>query len=345
MINYVVISLLIAVIILIIYLLLKDKFRKEEGNIVNARIDNLQNLMLNQLNAITKQVNDLLKENRDTISTSSQAVYRQFVDFSSKVFPITENIKQIQETMKNVVSFQEIFRSPKLRGGWGETSLDNLLREYFGEDAYYKQYHFKSGEVVDFAVKLPNDLLLPIDSKFPKENFMKMVETEDEKSKLIYKKMFIDDVKKHIDDISQKYIIPAENTIEAALMFIPAEAIYYEIINSIKEVDLSDYAFKRRVIATSPNTLRLHIASIMHWFKDVQVSKQTKNILKGLSQIMQDAKKLKDSFEKLGKHLNDAKSSFEDSEKRLNLLTERSTKLITNGIKEDVDTNANKLTK
>ncbi len=339
MINYYIVGLLALIAILIIYFLSRESVKSNRVDLLNSRFSEFEGkilkTVLDQLNSVTDQVNKALKENRETIHNSSQAMYRQIHDFSTGMSKISENLKQVQDSVKEVSSFQNIFKSPKLRGGWGEISLDNLLKEYLGEDVYIKQYYFKSGEAVDFVVKLPNDLLLPIDAKFPVENFQKMIEAENEKSEITYKKMFIEDVKRHIDSIATKYILPAEGTVEVALMFIPAEAIYYEIINTIKEVDLSDYAFKRRVIATSPNTLRLHIAAIRHWFRDLQVSKQTQAILKKLGQIVQDAQKLAISFQKLGKHLNDAKSSFEDSEKRLSFLAERSNKLLEIGDKTE----------
>lgn len=296
-----------------------EKFSQDQQQ--NKEIERLDQ----RLDQMSQSIIQNLIQGLGQVSDTSQ---KQIEGFSQNISKVGEYLKQVLNKQEKMLSFQEIFKSPKLRGGWGEVSLETLLKEYVGNDLYIKQYRFKTGEIVDFVIKLPNDLILSIDAKFPIENFQKMVEAKNEKEKISFRKLFIEDVKKHIEVISQKYILPSEGTVDIALMFIPAETIYYEIINNIKEIDLSDYAFKKRIIATSPNTLRLHLAAISHWFRDVQVSKKTKEILKKLGQIIVDAQKLEISFKKLGKHLSDARSSFEDSERRLIFLTERSKKLI-----------------
>lgn len=324
----IIIGVLVAFLFLLYYLFSKklEKFSQDQEQ--NKEIQRLDQ----RLDQISQSITQNLLQGLGQVSDFSQ---KQIQSFSQDVSRVGEYLKQVLDKQERMLSFQEIFKSPKLRGGWGEISLETLLKEYIGKDLYIKQYRFKTGEIVDFVIKLPNDLILSIDAKFPIENFQKMIEAKDEKEKIYFKKLFIEDVKKHIEAISQKYILPNEGTVDVALMFIPAETIYYEIINNIKEIDLSDYAFKRRIIATSPNTLRLHLAAINHWFRDVQVSKQTKEILKKLGQIIIDAQKLETSFKKLGKHLSDSRSSFEDSEKRLSFIIERSKKLIDLGQKNE----------
>ncbi len=238
--------------------------------------------------------------------------------------------------MKSVSSFQDIFKAPKLRGIWGEASLEAALNQYFPKERYEIQHYFKSGEAVDAVLKLPNNLLLPIDSKFNWENFEKMVNAETEINKDMYRKQFLSDVKKKIDEIATKYILPSENTTDMALMYVPAETVYYEIINQIKEVDIPSYARSKKVVLISPNTFMLSVSSISHWFRDVQITKQTQEIIKRLGRIVTDSSKLSDSFSKLGKHLTNAQSSFEDSEKRLSLMTDRINTVVEIGEQEEV---------
>ena len=190
------------------------------------------------------------------------------------------------------------------------------------------QYLFSSGEQVDAVLKLPNGKLLPIDSKFPSENFEKMVNTASETEKNFYKKTFIEDVKFKINDIAAKYILPAEGTLDYAFMYIPAEAVYYEIIHNIgKEADISAFAWSKHIILTSPNGIYKDLRTIEHWFKDVQISKKTQEILKKLGRVHQDAQKLMDDFRKLGSHLTNAKSAYDSSEKRLTILDDKVEKL------------------
>ncbi|MEK7659076.1 MAG: DNA recombination protein RmuC [Patescibacteria group bacterium] len=286
--------------------------------------DNQAELLLNQrLDNVTKLILDELKENRQSVQKTSLAMHQQVQSFTQGITKLEEGVKGVNESLKDVVSFQDIFKSPKLRGRWGETSLESVMAGYFPKERYSIQHYFKSGEAVDAVLKLPNNLLLPIDSKFNWENFEKMVNAEDEISKDGFRKQFISDVKKKIDEISLKYIIPAESTVDMALMYVPAEAVYYEVIHNVKDVDVSEYARKKKVILVSPNTFYSTLSAIHHWYRDVQITKQTKDIINRLARIKTDSEKLQDNFRRLGKHISDASGAYDDSEKRLTLLTDR----------------------
>lgn len=281
-------------------------------------------LILNQrLDAMSKLIADQLKDSRESVERSSQTVHKQVEGFTTGLTQLTENLKQVHESVKGVSSFQDIFKSPKLRGIWGEASLESSLQQFFPREGYAIQYYFKSGEAVDAILKLPNELILPVDSKFNWENFEKMVNAETDANRMIYQKQFFSDVKKKIDEIASKYILPSEGTTDLALMYVPAETVYYEIINNIKDVDIPAYARGKKVWLVSPNTFGLSVSAIRHWVKDIQLSKQTKDIMKRLERIAADGTKLGEDFRRLGDHLSDAKSSFDKSEKRLTLMVDR----------------------
>lgn len=283
-----------------------------------------QYLILHQrFDSLSQMVADQLEKNRQASEKATLTVNQQVQSFTRNITQLHENLKQVHETVKSVSSFQDIFKSPKLRGIWGEASLESALNEYFPKDRYSIQHYFKSGEAVDAVLKLPNDLVLPIDSKFNWENFEKMVNADDDINRDIFGKSFYSDVKKKIDEISSKYILPSEGTTDFALMYVPAETVYYEIINNIKDVDIPKYARTKKVQLVSPNTFALSVSAIMHWFKDVQLSKQTKGIMKRLERISTDGNKMADDFRRLGKHISDAKSSYDTSEKRLELMLGR----------------------
>ena len=270
-----------------------------------------------------------LKEIRDSQTGVSKAMNEQISSFTKEATQIREDLKQVQNTVKDVSSFQEIFKAPKLRGQWGEASLEHILSQHFPEELYKIQYLFSSGEQVDAVLKLPNGRVLPIDSKFPSENFVKMVEAASDVEKLASQKKFVEDVKNRINEITSKYILPSEGTTEFALMYIPAEAVYYEVVNNIgKEFDLTNYSWSRRVVLTSPNTIYLTLRTIEHWFKDTQISRQTQEILKRLAKVNQDAAKLMNEFRKLGGHIKNASSAYDNSEKRLSLFSDKVEKLI-----------------
>ena len=291
---------------------LNSKKEENEQGILHQRMDSITQLILSQL-----------KENKESAERSSLAFNQQTQNFVSGIVKLQEKVNNVQESVKGVVSFQNIFKSPKLRGQWGETSLEAVMGQFFPKELYSVQHYFKNGEAVDAVLKLPNNQLLPIDSKFNWENFERMTQAEDELNRDIFRKNFLNDIKKKIDEIATKYIRPSEDTVDLALMYIPAEGVYYEIVNQIKEADVSGYARSKKVILVSPNTFYLTLSAIQHWFRDVQITKQTQEIIKRLSWISKDAEKLDYSFKRLGKHLSDAKSSYDDSEQRLDLMVNR----------------------
>ncbi|HUW71623.1 MAG TPA: DNA recombination protein RmuC [Candidatus Humimicrobiaceae bacterium] len=297
---------------LIFSLLRKSNIDKNQSESIRDLERRITDLMIGQL-----------KEIRDSQNGVSKQMHEQIYSFTKEATQIKEEIKQMQESVKDVSTFQEIFKAPKLRGQWGEASLEHILSQHFPEELYKRQYLFSSGEQVDAVLSLPNGRILPIDSKFPSENFSKMIEAGSGERELFQKK-FVEDIKGHIDKIASKYIIPSESTVEFALMYIPAEAIYYEIVNNLgKDFDLSGYAMSKKVVMTSPNTIYLTLRTVEHWFKDTQISRQTQEILKRLDRVQQDAGKLIQDFRKLGGHLRNAVSAYDNSEKRLTIFSDK----------------------
>ncbi|MCD6528078.1 DNA recombination protein RmuC [bacterium] len=303
---------------LIFFLLKQSRIDKKQTDSIRDLERRLTDLMIGQL-----------KEIRDSQNGVSQRMHEQISSFTREATQIREEIKQMQESVKEVSSFQEIFKAPKLRGQWGEASLEHILSQHFPPELYKRQYLFSSGEQVDAVLKLPDGRILPIDSKFPSENFAKMIESTSEEERKFFQKKFIEDVKNRVNEIAIKYILPSEKTTEFALMYVPAEAIYYEIVNNIgKEFDLANYAWSKRIILTSPNTIYLTLRTIEHWFKDTKISRQTQEILKRLNRINQDALKLMNDFRKLGGHLRNALSAYDASEKRLNMFSDKVERLL-----------------
>ncbi|MBI2625000.1 MAG: DNA recombination protein RmuC [Candidatus Nealsonbacteria bacterium] len=275
------------------------------------------------LRDLERRLTDLIIDN---VSGTSKSLNEQVRSFTKEATQIREDLKRIQEKVRDVSTFQEIFKAPKLIGQWGEESLAHILSQHFPKELYEIQHLFSSGERVDAVLKLPDGKILPIDSKFSPENFKKMIEANSDGERLIFRKKFIEDIKFNIDSISSKYILPSEGTLDYALMYIPAEAIYSEIM--AKETDLANYARQKKVTLASPNTFYSALRTIEHWFKSIQISRQTQEILKKLERLHQDSEKLMGDFRKLGSHLRNASSAYETSEKRLTLFEERVERLI-----------------
>ncbi|MCD6270747.1 DNA recombination protein RmuC [bacterium] len=296
------------------------------------RIDQKQN---QEITRLKEELKELIKDIGGRVDGTSKAMYQQISSFTKETVGLREEIKRVQEEMKNISSFQEIFRTPKLRGEWGEANLEYILSEFFPKELYIKNYTFSSGAQVEFAIRLPNKKLLPVDAKFFSDNFKKLKEAKTDEEKNTWRKKFIQDIKFNINEISSKYINPSENTVDFALMFIPAEAIFYEIMFGLKEEDVVNYARSKKIILTSPNTIYLTLRTILDWYKDIQVSQKTQEILKRLNKIQIDAEKLAEDFKKLGSHLRNATSAYENSEKRLSLFSQRVERLLEIPASED----------
>jgi DNA recombination protein RmuC len=293
-------------------------------------------LILHQrLDSFAKLINDQLESSRQSAERATLSVHQQVQSFTQGMTQLQETVKQVQDSVKSVSSFQDIFKSPKLRGIWGEASLEAALGQYFSRDIYEMQHYFKSGEAVDAVIRLPNGTLLPIDSKFNWENFEKMVNADTDMQRDLYRKQFFSDVKKKIDEIAHKYILPAEGTTDLAMMYIPAETVYYEVINNIKDVDVPAYARAKKILLVSPNTFFLSTSALYHWFRDVEINKQTAEIMKRLDRISIDGIKLADEFRLLGKHISNASSAYEGTEKRLDLMIDRVRNVVEIGKQED----------
>jgi DNA recombination protein RmuC len=191
---------------------------------------------------------------------------------------------------------------------------------------YHMQYKFKSGEQVDAIIKIGKNIV-PIDSKFPLENFKKYVKEPDENEKQSLRKKFVFDVKKHIDTIANKYILPDEGTYDFALMYIPAENIYYETIlkdeNFGEGKSIFSYATQKKIIPVSPNSFFAYLQVIVLGLKGLHIEKSAQAIFQSLAQLQGDLGRFRNDFELIGSHLNNAKTKFNDAEKRLDKFSDK----------------------
>jgi len=193
------------------------------------------------------------------------------------------------------------------------------LAQIFPPDYFETQFAFRSGDKVDAVIKL-GACMVPVDSKFPLENFKRMLDGATDEEKGRAKKQFVADVKKHVDAIASKYILPDEGTYDFALMYIPAENVYYETIikdDSMGDRSLSQYALSKKVIPVSPNSFYAYLQAIVLGLKGMKIEEHTKEILQSLTRLQGDFSRFKEEFNILGKHLGHAQASFQGAEKRL----------------------------
>ncbi|OGH05768.1 MAG: hypothetical protein A2W22_06665 [Candidatus Levybacteria bacterium RBG_16_35_11] len=241
-----------------------------------------------------------------TLQENSRQLNERLDKAAIAVRDVEKEVGKMSEIGRSMQELQEFLKSPKLRGNIGEQVLKDLISQMFPKKSFFLQYTFKSGEKVDAAIKTDAGIL-PIDSKFPMENFQKMLKAKEEKEKETAHKDFVRDVRKHILDICNKYIVPAEGTMDFALMYLPSEAVYYEVVNII---DLMDYARECRVYPVSPSTLYAHLQTILLSFEGRKIEQTSRQIFNVLRTLQIDYKKVNESMMVLGKHLNNASSQF-----------------------------------
>lgn len=290
-------------------------------------LDTSTQLIHQQLGQLLGNVNERLKENSEVLHKTQQALGERLDNAARVVGSVQKSLgsleeanRKIYEVGKDIASLQEILRAPKLRGGLGEFFLADLLSQILPPDHFTTQFSFRSGEKVDAVIKL-GGCLVPVDSKFPLENFRRLLEATADEERARARRQFVADVKKHIDAIASKYILPDEGTYDFALMYIPAENVYYETIikdDSLGgERGLSQYALGRRVIPVSPNSFYAYLQAIVLGLKGMKIEERAKEIIQYLSQLEGDFARFREEFALLGKHLGHAQSSFQSAEKRL----------------------------
>ena len=257
-----------------------------------------------------KSVQSSLQQNQSSITSVLQENSKQLnerLDRAAHVIgEVNKEVGKMNEIGRNMQELQDFLKSPKLRGNIGEHVLKDLISQIFPKNTFHLQYSFRSGEKVDAAIQTDAGIL-PIDSKFPMENFQKYAKTNDEKEKEMFKKEFGRDVKKHIDAIANKYILPDEGTMDFALMYVPSESVFYEIANM---EDILEYARTKRVYVVSPSTLYAHLQTILLSFEGKKIESRTKEVFALLRSLQIDHGKVQESLDTLGKHLTNASGQY-----------------------------------
>lgn len=255
----------------------------------------LSDELIEWLKSSTTQIDSKLNEN--------MKIFNSRLDNAARVIgQVQKNIGEFSEIGRSMQELQEFLRSPKLRGNIGEQVLKELLSQHFPKGTYKLQYGFKNGERVDAAI-VTSQGIIPIDSKFPIENFRKMAKSTNDPERERSKKDFERDVKKHIVDIAKKYILVSEGTVDYALMYIPSESVYYEIINNS---ELFDFTGKNRILPVSPMSFYAYMKAILMSFEGQQIQSKAKEILLILQAIKKDYEKTDEAFSILNKHIANA---------------------------------------
>jgi DNA recombination protein RmuC len=224
---------------------------------------------------------------------------------------------QMLARANDLVRLEQALRPPKARGGLGELLLANLLRDALPAEAYSLQHGFRSGERVDAVIKV--DRLVPVDAKFPLDNFERVVEAADDEARQLAERAFARDVKTHVDAIASKYIRPAEGTYDFAFMYLPSEAVYYELVCG-KTGALFQHALDRRVFPVSPSTFHAYLGVIVLGLRGLQIEQHAQEVMAYTAQLGKDFERFRADFDVIGKHLGNAQTKYGEADRKLERL-------------------------
>lgn len=327
-----VILILILVVTFLIILLIRHKSGQlsvEQSHsflLMQQQIESLRGDVRTSLQHITENVNQQLANVTQQIQTQTGSVGIRLDNAARVIGEVQKNLgelgkatQEIKELGQSVSKLEEMLRAPKLRGGLGELLLEDLLRQVIPAEYFETQYRFRNGQTVDAIIRT-SDRIVPIDSKFPLENFRKMMSANNESEKKTFRKSFLNDVKKHIEAIATKYILPDEGTFPFALMYIPAENIYYEVIikdETSNGAGVYSYALERKVVPVSPNSFYAYLQVIALGLRGLQIEQSAREILNTLERLHEEIGKVREVFETLGTHLDNARKKYEEADKRL----------------------------
>lgn len=300
---------------------------KQDENLLKI-IENLQRMPeslqkgLQEQSKNFQQVLSLTNKNvADSLQKSTSAMNQRLDNAAHYISQVAKEVGQMSELGKSMADLQVFLQSPKLRGNIGEQVLKDLIAQTFPKGSFFLQYSFKSGEKVDAAIKTSAGILA-IDSKFPMENFRKLTTLKSQVERKQAKKEFIRDVKKHITDIAKKYVLPEEGTLDFAFMYLPSETVFYEVANN---TELLEFARKQRIYPVSPNTLYVHLQTVLLSFEGQKIEARSRQVFRLLRAIQKDWEKTDNVLQVLGRHINNSYNQFSNVVQNFSLLGQKIT--------------------
>ena len=244
-----------------------------------------------------------------------EAAQKTTAEIHERLGKVDSAAAQMIASARDLSKLEQALKPPKARGGFGELLLENLLRDRLPRAAYEMQYGFSTGERVD-AVARAGELLIPIDSKFPLDNYQRIAESESDQTRQLAERAFARDVKTHVDAIATKYVRPDEGTSDFAFMYIPVEAVYYEIACG-RTSSVLEYAHERRVFPVSPSTFTAYLQVIAFGLRGMQIEQRAHEVMAYVADLSRDFERFEKDFEVVGTHLGNAQSKYAAAEKRL----------------------------
>lgn len=283
----------------------------EEVGRISGLLQNLREQVTQHLSATAQ----LLRGQDQTLHQGLSAVQGLVADLRERMGKMEEIGRQVEAAAQDLASLHDLLRGPKARGVFGEWVLSELLSEVLPRGRFQEQYRFRDGNVVDAAIFLENGIV-PVDAKFPISGFeeLRAATSPEERKKL--KKNFIKNAQKHVDNIAQKYIKPEEGTTDFALMYIPAEGVFLELLVPEEDLDFLEYAWSRRVFPCSPNSFYSYLRAIGMGLRGLELAKDVEALFRELRAAENTLGKALEDFDTLGEHIRKAQRKWEEVERQ-----------------------------
>ncbi|HEY3961455.1 MAG TPA: DNA recombination protein RmuC [Gaiellaceae bacterium] len=291
----------------------------------DRRLEGIDNKVDKRLEGIDTR---LLDTQRSAGQTATQIV--------EKLGKLDGTATQMLSRANDLARLEQALRPPKARGGFGELLLENLLRDRLPASAYSMQHTFDSGERVDAIVRVGQ--LIPVDSKFPLDNYQRIVEAESDDERLLHEKAFARDVRNHVESIARKYIRPAEGTYDFAFMYVASEAVYYEL--ACGKHGALDHAHAQRVFPVSPSTFTAYLQVIALGLRGMQIEQRAEEVMAYVAELGNDFDRFVGDFETIGTHLGHAQKKYGEAEKRLGKFGDRLDLALEEAVDEELEVDA-----
>jgi DNA recombination protein RmuC len=283
-------------------------------SLLDQRLTGIEDKLDRRLGELDTRVDRRLEGLDGRLLTTQQSAGQTATQIVERLSKLDGTATQMLDRARDLARLEQALRPPKSRGGFGELLLGNLLRDRLPADSYQLQYTFRDGERVDAVIKV--EKLVPVDAKFPLDNFERLVEAGDDDARALHEKAFARDLKGHVDAIAQKYIRPAENTFDFALMYLPSESVYYELVCG-KTGELLKYAHTKRVFPVSPTTFTSQLQVIVLGLKGLQIEQHAQDVMAYVAQLAKDFERFHEDFGVIGTHLANAQKKYGEADKRL----------------------------
>jgi DNA recombination protein RmuC len=255
-------------------------------------------------------LNQNMQAIQQRIDTTNQAIGERLDNAARVIGAVNKELGSMQQVGLQLKDFQNFLRSPKLRGNLGEQGLKDLLSQILPKEFYTTQHRFKSGATVDIAIKIDAGII-PVDAKFPLENFNRYISIEEEPAKTSHLREFRRDFKKHVDDIASKYLGHEEGTLDFAFLYLPSESVFFEMLNNKDLHDLYQYSTHKKIILASPSTFFYYLRTIMLGLEGRRINEMSTQILKVLQSMKSESHKVGDNLSVLSRHLVNAKNMMD----------------------------------